>query len=245
MQKQNKYTDSFGLSSLFKKHFRAITLLHNVGITAGNEAQLRKKITAKYPKKKFEPQKVYSCIYYPLDIQKIYLDKEILAKESQDYVANFEKPNLGLLLPESFQLSSNDPFFITDSFHLLHPDFPNTAINFPLYEYFGKDLFHKKINLDMDLIQEISLRIALEFLPEDPGKGNVCFIQNPDVRDDFKTFYTPTHVLDYISAILHTKKYTYEKNTIWIPYPKENNFWQYVDQGKKLRQSHLMQKKEV
>ena len=97
----------------------------------------------------------------------------------------------------------------------------------------------------MDIIREISLRNSLEFLPEDPGKGNVCFVQHPDLRDDFKTFYTPAHVLDYISAILHTKKYTYEKNTIWIPYPKENNFWQYVDQGKKLRQSHLMQKKEV
>lgn len=240
MRERNKHTDAFDLSALFKRRFKAVNLFHHEQIMAVTEEQLRKIFTEKHPQEKFDLQKKYSCVCYPLGIRKIYFDKEILDEVSRYYVANFEKPNLGLLLPKSFQLSAESPFFATDTFHTQPPAATNSAFNFPLFEYSGKHLFHKKINLNMDIIREISLRNSLEFLPEDPGKGNVCFVQYPDLRDDFKTFYTPVHLLDYIYAVLHTKKYSNRNKTIWIPYPEENSFWRDVAQGQKLRQLHLV-----
>jgi len=245
LQERNKHTDAFDLSALFKRHFKAVNLFHHEQITAVTEEQLRKIFKEKHPQEKFEVQKNHSCVCYPFGIREIYFDKESLDEESLYYVTNFEKPNLGLLLPESFQLSAESPFFATDTFHIQQQATANSAFNFPLYEYSGKDLFHKKVNLNMDITREISLRNSLEFLPEDPGKGNVCFVQHPDLRDDFKTFYTPAHLLDYIYAVLHTKQYDSRNKTIWIPYPEENSFWRDVAQGQKLRQSHLVQKRKI
>lgn len=99
-------------------------------------------------------------------------------------------------------------------------------------------------NLNFEIVKQIADRLGLSFIPEKEPEGKVCYINNPEVRDDFKTTFAPIDVLNYIYASLHSPTYNekykelLKTNFPRIPYPKAGTFWQLVKLGGELRQVH-------
>lgn len=98
---------------------------------------------------------------------------------------------------------------------------------------------NKSINLHQSFIQQFSQKISLDFLLDAPSEGNTCFAQNPDLRDDFRTYYTAIDFLDYIIFHLHTKenKYIFKDTHFPISWPNATNFWNEVHLGTTIRLS--------
>ncbi|SHF47742.1 hypothetical protein SAMN05444483_101258 [Salegentibacter echinorum] len=94
----------------------------------------------------------------------------------------------------------------------------------------------------MNVAEAISKIFSLEFYIKTPPEGNVCFAQNEEVRDDFRTFFTLTNLLNYIHGILASAEYPKLKNElleskfqqITIP-ESEQLFWDLVREGEALR----------
>jgi predicted helicase len=109
---------------------------------------------------------------------------------------------------------------------------------FPLYKYLDADDLFKETsprepNLNSNIIEEISHKIGLNFVPE------------KDVKND--TFF-PVDVFDYIYAVLHSPSYRDKYKEFLkidfpiIPYPEDKEtFWKLVEKGGELRQIHLME----
>lgn len=103
-------------------------------------------------------------------------------------------------------------------------------------------------NLNPEIIKQMAEKLGLGFVPEKEAEGNVCFINNPEVRDDFKTTFAPIDVLDYIYAVLHSPTYREKYKEFLkidfprVPYPKDaDSFWQLVHLGGQIRQIHLLE----
>ncbi|WP_027001618.1 type ISP restriction/modification enzyme [Hugenholtzia roseola] len=88
-------------------------------------------------------------------------------------------------------------------------------------------------NLNKNIIQKIEENLNLKFENEKTGRVNT---------------FAPIDILDYIYAILYSKKYRKKYQEFLkidfprIPYPKEANlFWELVGLGSHLRQLHLLE----
>ncbi|MDC6390461.1 hypothetical protein PP182_17355 [Maribacter sp. PR1] len=103
------------------------------------------------------------------------------------------------------------------------------------------------------IIKKIEDSLGLKFVvePLDSAQGdtgNVCMANSPEIRNDYKDTFTPIDLLDYIYAVLHSPGYR-EKYKEFInidfprvPYPTDQNvFWQLVQLGGALRQSHFLE----
>ena len=102
------------------------------------------------------------------------------------------------------------------------------------------------------LINQITNSLGLNFRPEQETEGNVCFVNSAELRDDYKTYFAPIDILDYIYAVLHSPTYreTYKEflkiDFPRVPYPKDaSTFWTLVKLGGELRQIHLLESKTV
>lgn len=101
-------------------------------------------------------------------------------------------------------------------------------------------------NLNSEIINAFAQKLGLTFVPEKEPEGNVCFINSPEVRDDFKTTFTPIDLLDYFYAVLHSANNSSKYNDFikidlqGVPFPKNTTaFWQLVKLGGEIRQIHL------
>lgn len=106
----------------------------------------------------------------------------------------------------------------------------------------------RKPNLNMEIVGQIAERLGLGFVLEKEAEGNVCFINSPEVRNDFKTTFSPVDILDYIYAVLHSPAYREKYKEFLkidfprVPYPKDaETFWQLVEPGSELRRLHLLE----
>jgi len=103
-------------------------------------------------------------------------------------------------------------------------------------------------NLNMEIVMQIAEQLGLGFVAEKETEGNVCFVNSPEVRDDFKTTFAPIDLLDYIYAVLHSPNYREKYKEFLkidfprVPYPKDaETFWQLVKLGGQIRQIHLLE----
>ena len=103
----------------------------------------------------------------------------------------------------------------------------------------------------MNIPEAISQKFNLEFYIKTPPEGNVCFAQNEEVRDDFRTFFTLTDLLNYIHGILGSAEYPKLKNELLetklqkITIPKsEQMFWDLVHAGAELRNENRLKAKD-
>lgn len=98
---------------------------------------------------------------------------------------------------------------------------------------------HKYEVFDIALLKRFEKALSLEFLPEGPTEGNVCFLQNPEVRDDFKTFFSTGDLLNYIIAVLpyDDQDLSISAEALWakLPFPNPKTFWKVVQRGRDLR----------
>lgn len=57
--------------------------------------------------------------------------------------------------------------------------------------------------------------------------NNLCFVNNSEVRLDFRISFAPIHVLDYTYAVLHSTTYSEKHKGLLkndfpiVPYPKD------------------------
>jgi predicted helicase len=130
---------------------------------------------------------------------------------------------------------------------------------FPLYLYpepnaqqiFGQTT-ERTPNLNAAIVNQLAEKLGLTFVPEKEPEGNVCFVNNPEVRHDFKTTFAPIDILDYIYAVLHSPTYREKYKEFLkidfprVPYPKDaETFWQLVELGGEIRQIHLLEAEKV
>ncbi len=92
-----------------------------------------------------------------------------------------------------------------------------------------QNLSNGKLELNPSLLGIIARRLGLEFLRNTPiTGGEVCFAESPEVRDDFKTYFTAGDLLDYIQAVLAAdRSNTPAAKDFWIPYPDPEHFWEW------------------
>ncbi len=103
-------------------------------------------------------------------------------------------------------------------------------------------------NLNSTILKQIEEKIGLAFVPEKAEAGNVCMVDNLEVRDEHKQTFAPIDLLDYIYAALHSPTYREKYKEFLkidfprVPYPKDQQtFWQLVELGSQLRQLHLLE----
>ena len=102
----------------------------------------------------------------------------------------------------------------------------------------SENILYRKPNLKPAIAKELAEKLGLTFVPEKEPEGNVCFINNPEVRPEFRTTFAPIDILDYIYAVLYSPAY-HEKYKRFlkvdftrVPFPKDaGTFWQLVELG--------------
>ena len=135
----------------------------------------------------------------------------------------------------------------------------DSATLFPLYVYpetnaqqtIGQTT-QRSPNLNMEIVNQLAEKLSLTFVPEKEPEGNVCFVNNAEVRPDFKTTLAPIDILDYIYAVLHSPTYREKYKEFLkidfprVPYPNDvETFWKLVELGGEIRQIHLLESQKV
>lgn len=106
-------------------------------------------------------------------------------------------------------------------------------------------------NFNPEILNEIAAKLELEFVAEKEAEGNVCLANSSEVRDQYKTSFSPLDLLDYIYAVLHSPIYreTYKEflkiDFPRVPYPKPETFWQLVKLGGEIRKLHLLEEFQI
>ncbi|MBU0487753.1 MAG: DNA methyltransferase, partial [Bacteroidetes bacterium] len=145
---------------------------------------------------------------------------------------------------------------IDNRYHFSYKGIPS---QFPLYLYSApttqqtiQPAASRTPNLNPEIVKQIAEKLGLGFVPEKEPEGNVCFINSPEMRDDFKTTFAPIDLLDYIYAVLHSPTYREKYKEFLktdfprVPYPKNaDTFWQLVKLGGEIRQIHLLESQTV
>ncbi len=134
------------------------------------------------------------------------------------------------------------------------------SYNYPTLNLFTESIAQQSLeqspqrtpNLNMEIVNQIAEKLQMAFVPGKEPEGNVCFINNPEVRSDFRTTFAPIDILDYIYAVLHSPAYREKYKEFLkidfprVPYPKDaTTFWQLVELGKQLREMHLLESPKV
>lgn len=112
-----------------------------------------------------------------------------------------------------------------------------TGTFFNLAALFEKPVGDREAVLNSKIIEQIANNLGLLFVKQKDREGNVCFVNNPDLRPEFRQGFTVLDVLDYSNAVFHSK--TYRKgNTDFFNIPISADvvlFWQLVQIGSNLR----------
>ncbi|WP_370566851.1 type ISP restriction/modification enzyme [Flavobacterium sp. GP15] len=173
-----------------------------------------------------------------------------------------EKNNIGILLPRQ-AITEKFGFFlcnkICDINYTSNAGQFGAGLVFPLYLYPEPNSQQNLLetpervpNLNMEMVEKFADGLGLAFVNEKEPEGNLCFANNSEVRDDFKTTFAPIDILDYIYAVLHSPTYreTYKEflkiDFPRVPYPNDLvKFWELVTLGGQLRQLHLLESETV
>ncbi|MBN1987198.1 MAG: hypothetical protein JW761_12890, partial [Prolixibacteraceae bacterium] len=167
-------------------------------------------------------------------------------------------PCLAIVVP---QQTTADKFGLFISMGLTDINYMGTTgkgsacLVFPLYLYSETsehqtiDPFSKRTpNLNMKIVSKMAQKLGLAFVPEKEPEGKVCYINNPEVRDDYKITFSPVDILDYFYAALYSPSYREKYQEFLktgfprVPYPKnEGIFWQLVELGKQMRAIHSLE----
>lgn len=94
------------------------------------------------------------------------------------------------------------------------------------------------------ITENISETTGLEYSSDIPPDGRVCFAESSELRDEFKTYYTFTDLMSYITASLHLtgvkSNKTESTDSQKIDYPENVDlFWEYVNIGKEIIEKNI------
>jgi hypothetical protein len=192
--------------------------------------------------KKFNKNYISDYHYRPFDFRKIYFDDTIISRPAKEVMRHIHnKENIALLAPRQV---TNDFHHVFVSNKICDGNITSSARLFgagkvfPLYLYSEHNQIQqttdaKRVpNLEEKIVKKISNKLQLDFTFE---KGNES------------TTFSPIDILDYIYAVLNSKKYCEKFKEFLkidfprVPYPKDKEqFWQLVKLGSSLRHLHLL-----
>lgn len=102
-------------------------------------------------------------------------------------------------------------------------------------------------NVNIGIINKFAANTGLSFNPAVETANNVCFINSPEVRDDYKITFSADDVFNYVTALLHSPKLNNREseNNVTeppaIPYPSDSGmFWKIAGLGKQLFEISLL-----
>lgn len=198
--------------------------------------------------------------YRPFDLRHTIITKSsggFIGRSRFEVMQHFSEDNIGLIVPRQTTQDYRHSFL---SDRIIEGNFTasaklfGTGSLFPLYLYpeitdqQSTETHAERVpNLDPKILSKIEKSLGLDFVPEEE-EGNVCMANSGEVRGDFRTTFAPIHLLDYIYAVLHSPTYreTYKEflkiDFPRVPYPEnQEQFWQLVELGGKLRKIHLLE----
>ncbi len=212
---------------------------------------------------KIENSKFTKIAYRLFDDRYTYFDNKLLWRWRVDVMQHFLKgDNVGIDLCRQIVSETYTHIFVTNK--IVDDSFVSNKSRergyvYPLYLYpetnpqqtIGQTTARTP-NLNPVIIKLIAEKLGLTFVPEKEPEGNVCFVNNAEVRPEFKTTFAPIDILDYIYAVLHSPTYREKYKEFLkidfprVPYPKNTEtFWQLVELGGELRQIHLLESPKV
>ncbi|KQX15825.1 hypothetical protein ASC72_02840 [Flavobacterium sp. Root420] len=91
--------------------------------------------------------------------------------------------------------------------------------------------------INIEIINKIANTLGLLFINPKEREGKVCFANSQDLRPDFKQSFVLLDLLNFSSAVLHSRIYRQGKQDfLEIPIPSDSCiFWQLVQIGSNLR----------
>ncbi|MCO5230212.1 MAG: hypothetical protein M9958_03550 [Chitinophagales bacterium] len=207
---------------------------------------------------KYNGEKIRKVNYRPFDLIYSYYDEKLQRRPAYSTMKNMFYDNIGLLVPRQFFGDFKHVFvskFPTDGNLTSTAKKFGSAPLFPLYLYpetSAQQGLHTEAervpNLNMEIVEQIAKGLGLLFIPE-AETGSVCYAtNNSELRNDYKTVFTPLDLLDYIYAVLHSPTYREKYKEFLkidfprVPYPKDaDTFWKLVKLGGAIRQIHLLE----
>jgi len=221
------------------------------------------KLTEKIKNVKFDTKFIKRGHYRPFDDRFFYYDSKLIGRSFYPVMRNLSfNDNLGLVVSKQFVNCFKYVFIsnkICDMNLISNAGSFGAGFSFPLYLYpepnpqqtIGQTT-ERKPNLNPEIVKQLAEKLGLTFVPEKEPEGNVCFINNAEVRPDFRTTFAPIDILDYIYAVLHSPAYREKYKEFLkidfprVPYPKDaETFWQLVELGGEIRQIHLLESPKV
>lgn len=109
------------------------------------------------------------------------------------------------------------------------------------------DFIKQWIEVHPDVLEKIIETLELDY---DYGEfvGNVCFINHPEIREDYKNTFSTENLFHYSYATMHASHLRSKygvfcwSNTALIPTPpNKDSFWKLVAIGEKLNALHIME----
>ena len=96
-------------------------------------------------------------------------------------------------------------------------------------------------NVNISIVNKFAANTGLSFSPSAETANNVCFINSPEVRDDYKITFSADNIFNYVTALLHSPELNgrESENNVTeapaIPYPSDSGmFWEIAGLGKQL-----------
>jgi len=207
--------------------------------------------------------------YRVFDDRYIYYDKDLLGRAFYNIMQHMLKPNVGLITCKQQSTFDFQHCFVTKTVtdhNSISLQTREASYFFPLYLYPEESTQQtldgqpepafagrgpapagrRTPNLDPKIVQEISEKLGLKFVPEKPEreKGDRHVASAPRESEHF----APIDLLDYIYAMLHSPSYREKYKEFLkidfprVPYPEDpKQFWQLVELGGELRQIHLLE----
>ena len=209
----------------------------------------------------FNSSKITLVEYRPFDKRYCYYESSLIDFGRENVMKHFlSKHNFGLSILRQSRAGGAGNYWINNS--IIGKDAISsldTCTTFPLYLYpetnaqqnIGQNT-ERTPNLNPEIVNQLAEKLSLTFVPEKEPEGNVCFINNAEVRPDFKTTFAPIDILDYIYAVLHSPTYREKYKEFLkidfprVPYSKDaGTFWQLVELGGEIRKIHLLEAEKV
>jgi predicted helicase len=110
----------------------------------------------------------------------------------------------------------------------------------------AQELYDSRIpTLTQEIINKIANNTSLAFLLTKYPEGNVCMINNTEIRPEFRQNFVPNDILDYAYAVLHSSSFRFTNKKILkrnFPYPENTEtFWDLAELGSQIKQIHSLE----
>lgn len=207
----------------------------------------------------FDPNLIVKIDYRLFDTRYIYYSNDLIDRNIKSLMQHLVKPNIVLTVSKQQNSSAFRHLFISKNIQdscLISSQTKEGGYSLPLYLYpetttqqVPGQIIERVPNLDIKIVEQFAQKLGLAFVPEKEPEENACYINSPEVRDDYKITFIPIDILDYIYAVLYSPGYRKKYKDYLkidfprVPYPKDTTtFWQLVNLGAEIRQVHLLEK---